>query len=125
MEFIFFIGFVLLIFYTYQYVHDRIEYGNSIIFPAQQSYVTNSNEIQIQKSKQLLADKFNCTTDRVKERYFKELRDNSFNLQELIETEAAWREKRIEESAFLGIKVENTPASLLEQWTKEYRIINF
>lgn len=72
-----------------------------------------------------LAIKMACLPQEVKNCYLREIISNDFEYSDLIDTEKAWKNKKQEEALIMGIKPENTPAALMERWTKEYRISTF
>ncbi|MGQ1947488.1 hypothetical protein ACT3CD_10375 [Geofilum sp. OHC36d9] len=125
MEFIFIVGLIALIYFGYQFFKTKKQYDNpngELKKLYADKYTDND---QIKMSYFVLAGKFGCMPDKVKENYILELEKNNFDFAELLETEKNWRIKKLEESVSLGIKPQNTPAALLEKWTLEFRNNNF
>jgi len=124
MELIFVIGFIALIYFGYQFLKTKKQYDNPIgeLKKLYADKYTDSDQIKM--SYFVLASKFGCLPDKVKDFYFSELETNNFKHFELLEAEKEWRAKKYEEASFLGIKPENTPAALLAKWTLEFRNTN-
>ena len=62
----------------------------------------------------------NCAPFDVKNLYFENLTETNLSFEELKIAEEDWRNKKKEEGDFFDINPENTCASLLHVWTKEY-----
>jgi hypothetical protein len=125
MEFIFVVGLIALIYFGYQFFKTKQKVENPIGELRKLYADKYTDNEQIKMSYFVLASRFGCLPDKVKDYYFSELETNNFNYSELLEAEKNWTHKKIEESAVLGIKPENTPAALLEKWTIEFRNNNF
>ena len=125
MEFLFVVGFVALIYFGFQFMKTKNKYDNPLIELRKLYSDKYSDSDQIKMSYFVLASRFGCMPDEVKNYYYNELQNNNFNIAELIETEHNWKQKKSEEGALLRIKPDNTPAALLENWTIEYRNNNF
>ncbi len=124
MEFIFVVGLIALIYFGYQFLKTKKQYDNPIGELKKLYADKYADSDQIKMSYFVLASRFGCLPDKVKENYFADLETNHFNYSELLEAENNWKAKKFEEAALLGIKPENTPAALLEKWTIEIRINN-
>jgi len=125
MEFIFVVGLIALIYFGYQFFKTKKKYDNPFgeLKKLYADKYTDSDQIKM--SFFVLASRFGCLPDKVKDNYFSELETNNFNCSELLEAEQNWKAKKFEEGAILGIKPDNTPAALLEKWTIEFRNNNF
>lgn len=124
MELIFIIGFIALIYFGYQFLKTKKQYDNPIGELKKLYADKYTDNDQIKMSYFVLAGKFSCLPDKVKDIYFSELERNNYNYSELLEVENNWQTKKFEEAELFGIKPENTPAALLEKWTIEFRNIN-
>jgi len=125
MELIFVVGLIALIYFGYQFLRTKKQYDNPIGELKKLYADKYSDNDQIKMSYFVLASRFGCLPDKVKENYFLELETNSFSYSDLHEAETNWQTKKFEESAILKIKPDNTPAALLEKWTTEFRNNNF
>ena len=72
-----------------------------------------------------LGIKMDCHPHQANGIYISEIISKDFNYSDLIEAEIAWRNKKEEDALIMNIKPENTPAALMERWTREFRISNF
>lgn len=125
MEFIFIVGLIALIYFGYQFFKTKKQYDNPTGELKKLYADKYTDNDQIKMSYFVLAGKFGCMPDKVKENYILELETNNFDFSDLLETEKNWSIKKLEESVSLGIKPQNTPAALLEKWTLEFRNNNF
>jgi len=86
---------------------------------------TLTNEEEMRLSLIEMAIKLECLPEHVKPIYLEEIKNNNFGYLDLIASENAWLLKKSEDANLLSIKPENTPAALMYNWTKEYRLENF
>lgn len=121
MEFIFVVGLIALIYFGYQFLRTKKQYDNPVgeLKKLYADKYTDSDQIKM--SYFVLASRFGCLPDKVKDFYISELETNNFNYSELLETENNWKTKKFEEATLFAIKPENKPAGLLEKWTQIFR----
>ena len=124
MEFIFVAGLIALIYFAYQFLKTKKQYDNPVGELKKLYADKYSDSEQIKMSFFVLANRFGCLPDKVKDIYFSHLESNNLNYSELLEAEKNWQAKKYEEATLLGIKPKNTPAALLEKWTIEFRNTN-
>lgn len=120
MEFIFLVGLIALIYFGYQFLKTKKQYDNPVGELKKLYADKYSDSDQIKMSYFVLASRYGCLPDKVKDNYFSELDTNNFNYSELLEAKQNWKAKKFEEGVILGVKPENTPAALLEKWINEY-----
>lgn len=91
----------------------------------QNNKVNLSDDEELRLSFLELAIKMACPPNQVKNYYISEIISNDFEYSDLVDSEKAWRDKKQEDALIMDIKPENTPAALMERWTREFRISTF
>ena len=121
MTVIFIIGLIALFFFGFQYFMAKNR-PIDIVEEIKKMYIGKyTDKEQLIVSYKILAMRFNCEPEELKECYKRSL--EYFSFDKLYDEKAALiKQKKAESNAFC-IKQENTPASLLERWVSE--IITF
>ena len=79
------------------------------------------NDEEIKRSFFVLAQMFNCLPTEVTDYYLNSLQKQNFSEEEIDQAILHWHKKRVEEAEAFKMSIENTPAALMEQWTKAYK----
>jgi len=85
MEFIFIVGLFAVVYFGYQFLKTKKQYDNPIVELKKLYADKYTDSDQIKMSYFVLASKFSCLPDKVKDYYFSELETNNFNYSELLE----------------------------------------
>lgn len=121
MGFIFIVGLIVLIYFGYQFLKAKKQYNNPIEKLKKLYADKHTDSDQIKTSYFILASRFSCLPEKVKDNYFLKLEKNNLSYSQLLEEEKNWHTRKFEEAEHFGIKPENTPTTLLEKWTQEFR----
>lgn len=93
--------------------HEKIE-------KISQLFDNSSTQDEIQRSKEFIASRLGCEPEKVKSVYIDKLREMEYESSDLNESELAFGNRAKEEAELLGMKVENTPSSLILKWSREF-----
>lgn len=79
-----------------------------------------SSHDEIQRSKEFIAFRLKCDVNTVKSAYMNKLKEIGYELSDLKESEVAFGNRANEEAEQLGMNVENTPSSIILNWSREF-----
>jgi hypothetical protein len=124
MEFIWTIGLIAMIYFGYQAIKAKniidtlYKHLNK---PLYEYYLeTNSEQEKLKMSFFVLSVHFECLPTEVGNYYFSFLNDARFNKLELEKIQEIWAIKKYEEAKMLHIDNKLTPASIMENLTKQF-----
>lgn len=104
---------------------EEIRESENINSPNKEIKVNLTDDEELRLSFLELAIKMACHPQEVKNCYLREIVSNDFEYSDLVDAEKAWKNKKQEDALIMGINPENTPAALMERWTREFRISTF
>jgi hypothetical protein len=93
--------------------HEKIEKISELFEDA-------SSQDEIQRTKEFIASRLGCEADNVKTAYLNKLREMGYESSDLDESEIGFGNRAKEEAEQLGMRVENTPSSLILKWSREF-----
>lgn len=93
--------------------HEKIEKIKEI-------FENDSTQDEILKAKEFIASRLGCDVEGVKRVYMDKLKEMKYESSDLNESELAFGKRAKEEAQLLGMRVENTPSSLILEWSREF-----